>query len=151
MSVENALKKILCSVTVVTTKYHEKVNGASIAWITKLSRNPPLIMCAMAKSRYTFELIQKSKVFAVNILSTEQIAIGKHFGLQSGRNVNKFESIKYDILKTGSPVLKDCAAVLDCKLHGFFEAGDHYIVVGEVVDGISTSKEPLAYNRDDFY
>ena len=151
MSIENAMNKILCSVTVVTTKYENKLNGASIAWITKLSKSPLLIMFAMAKGRYTFELIQKSKVFAVNILSTEQIDVGKHFGLISGRKADKFEGIKYDTLKTGSPILKNCAAVLDCKLYSYFEAGDHYIVVGEVVDGISTNKEPLVYNRDDFY
>ncbi len=114
--------------------------------------NPPLVMAAIGKGKYTCEMIQESKVFAVNILSSRQIELAKLFGLQSGRKLDKFRKVEYETKTTGCPILKECVAYLDCRLYSTAEAGDHILFIGEVVDTQVKSKEqPLIYNSKDYF
>ncbi len=65
--------------------------------------------------------------------------------------MDKFKGIDYEEKNTGSPILKDCLAFLDCKIVSSLETGDHTIFVGEVLDsGFQSTRDPLAYNREDY-
>jgi len=122
------------------------------AWVTRVSFNPPLVMVSIGKTRFSHELIKKSKVFAVNILKEGQIEIGKHFGFKSGKKIDKFATIPFDTKATGSPILKEIAGYLDCKLISYVEAGDHTIFLGEVIDaGADRKALPLIYRKEDFF
>jgi len=55
------------------------------------------------------------------------------------------------VRKTGAPILKDCLAFMDCRVHGSLEVGDHTIFVGEILDsGFQKAGEPLIYDRLDY-
>jgi flavin reductase (DIM6/NTAB) family NADH-FMN oxidoreductase RutF len=111
------LQNVLNGVSIVTTKKDEIINGMTVAWVSQITWEPPMIMVSIGTGKYTTELISSSKVFAVNVLNEHQIDLAKHFGLKSGRDGNKFEEIPYEAKITGSPILKDIVAYLDCKLH----------------------------------
>jgi len=146
------LDMITSPVTIVTTKFQKKVNGMTVAWVVQAFFNPTLIMVSIAPQRYTHELIQNSKVFAVNILADHQVELGKHFGFSSGKREDKFLEIDFETKKTGSPILKDIFGYLDCKVLSAFRAGDHSIFVGEVVeDFINKDKNPLVFRSNDFF
>jgi flavin reductase (DIM6/NTAB) family NADH-FMN oxidoreductase RutF len=153
-TINEALTKLSSGVYVVTSKHENKVNGCTVIWLAQLSFTPLLITAAVAKVRYTHELISKSKAFAVNILGQNHLQIAKHFGFQSGRKVDKFANLGYETKITGAPILRDAIAYLDCKLWASYEGGDHTIFVGEVVDGNIVSDidllEPLIFKQEDF-
>ncbi len=149
---EKAFGAILNGVFVITTKRGDKVNGMTAAWVARSSFNPPMLSISIGKTRYSHDLIKESGVFAVNILSEKQIAQGKHFGFKSGRKTDKFKDIEYTTCKTGSPILKDIAGYLDCKVVNSCDAGDHTIFVGEVLDAKAyENKLPLLYKHKDFF
>ncbi len=151
-SLDNALKRIISGVYVITTGAGDIINGMTAAWVTRVSFNPPMLCVAIGKTRYTHELIEKSGVFAVNILGENQIDLGKHFGFKSGRDFNKFQGIPYETEKTGSPILKDTAGYLDCEVRNSCDAGDHTIFVGKIVSaGVNPEIRPLIYRREDFF
>lgn len=153
-AINEALSKLSSGVYVVTTKYENKLNGCTVVWCAQLSFQPLLVSVIIAKARYTLELINKSKVFAINILGQNHLEIAKHFGFQSGRKVDKFANLGYETKITGAPILRDAIAYLDCKLWASYEGGDHTIFVGEVVaGGISPAidlLEPLIFRQEDF-
>ena len=152
IGLQDVIEKIANGVSIVTSKSGDKINGLAIAWMSQVSITPPQVMVAIGKAKYTHELIDKSKVFAINILSESQKALAKHFGLQSGRKVDKFSSVKHESKKTGAPILKDCLAYLDCRLSKSLDVGDHTILVGEVVDaGVKRKEAPLIYNSKDYF
>jgi flavin reductase (DIM6/NTAB) family NADH-FMN oxidoreductase RutF len=67
------------------------------------------------------------------------------FGTRSGRVVDKFieSGVKFRRgEKTRAPVLEDAVITVECKLVKTVEAGDHILVVGEVVNAIKFSDEP---------
>lgn len=151
MAHDEAFKTMHNGVFVITTKEGDKINGMTAAWVMRTSFNPPLVAVSVGKSRYSHGLIKGSGVFAVNVLSEGQVEQGKHFGFRSGRNTDKFESVEYDSATTGSPILKDISAYLDCRVVGSVETGDHTIFVGEVVDSQAHDRQPLPFRRKDFF
>ncbi|MEK6760289.1 MAG: flavin reductase family protein [Deltaproteobacteria bacterium] len=148
-----AQRKIIQGVFIISTRSGEKINAMTAAWVSRASFTPPIITVSVGKTRYTHDLISASGVFAVHVLGHEHIAIGKHFGLKSGRKTDKFAGMDYETKATGSPIIKDCLSWMDCKTVGEIDAGDHTLFVGEVLAAgvIKEDGVPLAYERDSFY
>jgi flavin reductase (DIM6/NTAB) family NADH-FMN oxidoreductase RutF len=86
-----------------------------------------------------YELITNSNAFAINVLRTDQAELVDLFGKSSGRKVDKFVEEAYEPGRTGSPLLKDCLAFIECNVAWSREAGDHVVVVGSIVDARVTS------------
>ncbi len=150
--IDKAIRKVETGVHIVTTKLGDKLNGLAVAWVSRASMQPPMVMISVGKTRYSHDLIKKSKIFAVNVLGQDHIEVGRHFGMQSGKNVDKLKDIEFEAKATGAPIIKDCIAWLDCKVVNECDAGDHTIFVGEVVDGeVLSDEEPIIYNKGDFY
>lgn len=147
-----AQNKIIHGVYVISTALEGKVNAMTAAWVARASFSPPLISVSIGKTRYSHDMIIKSGVFAVSVLSKNNIETGKHFGLKSGKKTDKFLGIAYDTKVTGAPILKDCIAWMDCKVVSHHDAGDHTIFIGEVLDGgVLREEETLVYDKDSFF
>lgn len=148
-----AQKHIVHGVYVISTCFNGKVNALTAAWVARASFVPPLITISVGKTRYSHDMIRDSGVFAVNVLGPEDIELGKHFGLKTGRKTDKFEGMEYDTKSTGSPILKTCVSWMDCRVRSFHDAGDHTIFIGEVLDGgvIREGVSTLIYDKDSFF
>lgn len=140
-------------VFIITAQADGKVNGMTAAWVSQVSFKPRLLAVAIAPQRYTYELIEKSKVFCINVLSEDQIEIAKHFGFVSGRKVNKFENIPFKYALKGSPIILSAVAYFECEVTHLYEAGDHIIVVGEVGDYevLRPGAKVLIFKWDDYF
>ena len=150
--INEAAKRIVQGVYIISSAHDGKVNAMTAAWVSRASFDPPIITVAVGRGRYTYELIVKSGVFAVSTLSAEQVPLGKHFGLKSGRKHDKFASVDYETKATGSPILKDCAAWMDCRVLNGVDAGDHVVFIGEIIDAwVNSNKETLIYDKDTFF
>lgn len=150
--IEKAMRMITSGVYVVTTRLDSQANGLTVAWLSRASFSPPLISVSIGKTRFTHDLIKKSRILAVNVLAEGQEEIARHFGFRSGREVDKFAGIKSRIAVTGSPVLEGVAAYLDCRVVGDIEAGDHTIFVAEVIEaGVEEGLTPLVYRRESYF
>ena len=136
---------MVTGVHVVTVAAGGKTNGMTAAWVMRVSFQPPMVAVSIGHARYTHELMAQTKAFCVNTLSSDQSDYSDHFGSNSGRDADKLKDIPWHAGKTGSPVLENCAAFLDCRITGSVVAGDHTVFVGEVVDAGADSKEPMVF------
>jgi flavin reductase (DIM6/NTAB) family NADH-FMN oxidoreductase RutF len=123
------------------------------SWVSQVSLNPLLLMVSIAPSRYSHDLIKESEVFAVNVLTADQIDLGKRFGFASGRRVDKFAGLEFITAATGSPILPQAYAYFDARLVCTFPAGDHTLFVGEVVAAkiLHPEIQPLVFSKKDFF
>ncbi len=125
--------------------------GMTAAWACRVSWDPPLVAVAMARERFTLELIREKGEFAVNVVgpSLRDAAFGV-FGSVSGRQMDKFEESGVKMVKAKSvmaPALADAVVSIECKLEKIVEAGDHMLVVGRVVDAYKMrEEEPLVFH-----
>jgi flavin reductase (DIM6/NTAB) family NADH-FMN oxidoreductase RutF len=101
---------------------------------------PPCVMLGVRKDTHSFELIQKSRVFSVNFLSKKDKKILEQFFKPTPADGNRFGHLGFHLKKTETPILNDAVAYLECEVRHIHEAGDHSIVVGEVV-GAEVMKE----------
>ena len=129
-----AFRALVHGVYVVTTRCGDRLNGMTASWVSQVSLRPLLLMVSIAPARYSHELITESRVFAINVLASGQVDLGKRFGFQSGRRVDKFAGLNYFTAVTGSPILPQARAYFDLNLVATHPAGDHTLFVGEVVD-----------------
>jgi flavin reductase (DIM6/NTAB) family NADH-FMN oxidoreductase RutF len=146
-------KAITHGVYIVTAKAEEKKNGMTAAWISQVSFKPTLVMAAIAPTRYTYSLIKDSSYFAINTLAEDQIRLAKHFGYRSGKDIDKISEIPHFEAGHGSPVLKIALAYVECRLVNSFDAGDHSLFIGEVIEGeiLAVDKEPLLFIWENFF
>jgi flavin reductase (DIM6/NTAB) family NADH-FMN oxidoreductase RutF len=150
---EIVFASLVQGVYVVTTRFKDRINGMTAAWVSQVSFNPLLVMVSIAPPRYSHDLIKESGVLAINVLTRDQVELGKRFGYKSGRQVDKFAGLDYTTAKTGAPILPQSYAYLDLKLVSTFPAGDHTLFVGEVVDAaiLHPEAQPLIFQKSDFF
>jgi flavin reductase (DIM6/NTAB) family NADH-FMN oxidoreductase RutF len=136
-------------VTVITTQGAEHPYGMTANAFSSVSLDPPLILVCVIKGTEGAENIEKNGVFAVNILRSDQEPISRYFASKDRpRGWEAFRQISHTRAASGSPILDDCAAYLDCRVAAIHDAGDHIIVIGEVMAlGVDTECDPLLFHR----
>jgi 3-hydroxy-9,10-secoandrosta-1,3,5(10)-triene-9,17-dione monooxygenase reductase component len=122
--------------------------GLTVNSLTSVSLQPPLVLVCLDRSSETFHCILEAGSYAVSILEASQEPLARSFSGVHGDG--KFEGVPYRAAVTGSPVLEDALAWLDCRLEAAHEAGDHHIFVGEVVAAGARAGEPLLFFRGGF-
>jgi flavin reductase (DIM6/NTAB) family NADH-FMN oxidoreductase RutF len=154
-----ALKKLNYGVYIVSAVRGEddsqELSGMAVRMMTQVSTRPPRIAMTIAKSRRTHEFLQESGKFAVSILAQKQELLGGHFGLQSGRKLNKFIGLDYFTQQTGAPILNDCCAWFECEVETAHDMGNCTLFVAKLINaGLSDLpqfQEPLAYREEDYF
>lgn len=145
------VRKVTCGVYLIGVKAEGRTNGMTAAWVTQVSMVPPMICVSINKRHFTGELIEKARCFSVNVLSEECRSIAVRCGFGSGREVDRLSDLDVTYMRTGAPVLKQCAAFMDCELRHTADAGDHRIFIGEVVESGETDKAPMVFDEKEFF
>lgn len=141
----DVLGRFASGVTVVTTISNDEPVGMTCQSFSSVSLEPPLVLFIPAKSSRSWPLIQRSGKFCVNFLAADQAELSN---TMASRGTDKFGDVKWvPSAKTGSPILEGSLAHVDCTIHTVHEAGDHYVVIGRVVDlnTAETDAEPLLF------
>ena len=119
-----------------STDGNARRNGMTANWVTQLSFDPKWIGVGVERDAYTHELIEASATFSVCLISREDRAIVRKFTKPvevdlAAKTLNGFEYIER---ATGSPILAQSVAFLDCELRDRMVIGNHTLFAGEVVD-----------------
>ena len=143
------LSRFASGVTVITSAHEDDIAGTTVSAFSSLSLDPPLVLVCLDETSATRALIEKSRVFAVNILSRGQQHLADHFAKRRNRgDPHQFEEVGYDLAPSRSPLLHGCHAFADCRVVAVHEGGDHRIYVGRVEAlGLEEGpSEPLVYH-----
>lgn len=145
---KTALYSLSYGVFMLATKSGDKVNGCITNTCIQVANNPTRIAIAVLNSNYTCDLIKESKVFAISLLDqSATFDTIKHFGMQSGRDVDKFKDFTAPRDEMGIPYLdKQACAVIRGKVVDSVELGSHTMFIAEVEDAKTLSTlAPLTY------
>jgi flavin reductase (DIM6/NTAB) family NADH-FMN oxidoreductase RutF len=128
---KQVMRRWASTVNIITTRADDLIYGLTATAFSSLSAEPPLVFVCVNKKTRTHPLIEQSGVFCVNFLAPDMKHISDRF---AGRvpDEERFKDLAYRTEATGSPVLNDAIAFLDCKVHEVFASGDHTIFVGHV-------------------
>ena len=108
----------------------------AVAWIIPVSVNPPLVAMSIRPERYSHDLIMETEEFVVNVPTFRLARKVLFCGRRSGRKHEKFKEASLSpqkAKKVAAPIIKQCAAHLECKLVKTIKIGDHTLIIGQVV------------------
>ena len=130
---------------VLSAKNGEKDNGCIVNTVQQITTTPNRISIAVNKDNFTHDMIKDTGSFNVSILSEEvTFDIFKHFGFQSGRDVDKLKNFSdYERSSNGIFYLNKYAnAFLSASVAETVDLGTHTMFTADVTDGEVLSQVP---------
>lgn len=140
----------------------DEPTAMNVAWGGLCSSEPPCVMIAVRKGRYTYDNIVKNKAFTVNIPDADHVAEADYFGLVSGKNMRKFDVVGLTPVKAenvNAPIIEEFPVAMECKFLQSVEVGQHNVIIGEIVNVVADEAclnekgaidiekvKPMAYN-----
>ena len=145
----NALFQLSYGLYVAASKFDAKMNGCIVNTVMQVTSSPLQIAVAINKENLTCEIIQKSNMVSLSVLSeTAPFSLFKHFGFQSGRETDKF--VDYSFAMTGQelPYLKEhTTAFIDCKVTNTVDLGTHMLFICSVNDcDVISDEKAMTYS-----
>lgn len=119
-----------CSgVTIVTAASGGELAGLTCQSFFSLSLDPPLVAFSPSRISRSYPLIRQAGAFCINVLSEQQQDLCAAFA----RTGDRWRDVDWTPGPTGSPVLPEVLAWIDCRVEAEYETGDHFLTIGRVV------------------
>ncbi len=130
----NIFRKMSYGVYIVSSLDGEQPTGCIANSIMQITSSPATVAVSVNHDNYTNGCIEKTGKFAFSIMAEDSDAglIG-NFGFRSGKDVDKFEHVDYEMVQ-GIPVVKFTCGYVVCKVINKMETATHTVFLGEVID-----------------
>jgi flavin reductase (DIM6/NTAB) family NADH-FMN oxidoreductase RutF/rubredoxin len=130
----NIFRKMSYGVYIVSSLDGERPTGCIANSIMQITSSPATVAVSVNHDNYTNGCIEKTGKFAFSIMAEDSDAglIG-NFGFRSGKDVDKFEHVDYEMVQ-GIPVVKYTCGYVVCKVINKMETATHTVFLGEVID-----------------
>ncbi len=111
-------------------------NIITLGWVGSVCSDPPMLSISVRKSRYSYEMLEETGEFVVNLTSEKLVRAMDYCGVRSGRDVNKFEVCRLTAgegVKVSAPVILESPVNLECVVRRKIELGSHDMFLAEIV------------------
>ncbi len=131
-------------VVLVTSGTMKNANVMTFSWQTPVNNaNPCLVLLVINHIRYSYELIKQNHELVINVPAEELLELTHFVGTVSGRIIDKFN--KSGLTPAAAkmvqpPLIKECAAHLECRVVNIFKMQTHDLLVCEVVRALADTE-----------
>ncbi|MCW1384760.1 alpha/beta fold hydrolase [Novosphingobium sp. KCTC 2891] len=145
-TLRDAMGCFATGITIVTSRAADGTPvGLTANSFTSVSLDPPLLLVCLANNARSASILRDAEHFAVNVLQTSQQPASNRF---AGKGEDRFAATAWQSGETGMPLLDGSLGSFECRRHAVHEAGDHFLLVGEVVRAqFEPRRDPLLYFR----
>ncbi|BCJ96857.1 flavin reductase [Anaerocolumna cellulosilytica] len=144
-----------------------KNNIVTVAWTGTICTNPAMVYISLRPSRLSYEIIEETKEFVIN-LSTEALTRAVDYcGVRSGRQVDKFKDMNLTPMPAdfvSAPLIKESPVNIECRVSQILKLGSHDMFIAEVL-GVHADKaymnekgkfelskaKPIVYSHGEYY
>jgi len=142
----------------VTCSSSGRVDIIAVSFCMPVSREPPMVACAIGQKTYSSELIQQTKEFVVNVPTHELKRQIYYCGSHSGRDVDKFKETgltPQPARHVDAPIISECVAHMECRVEQATDTGDKVLFIATVVDAyadedVAQGRRTAEYAAGDF-
>ncbi|WP_308205747.1 flavin reductase family protein, partial [Frankia sp. AiPs1] len=144
-ALRRAFRRHAAGVTIVTMGGAQGPVGFTATSVASLSQSPPLVSLSLSAGSSIVPTLQVVDTLVVHLLSHDQHDLAARF---AAVGADRFAApTRWRRLGTGEPLLTDVAVWLRCRIRQRIPAGDHWLVVAEVVESrAERSVAPLVYH-----
>ncbi len=137
----NAFGRFATGVTIVTTATPDRHVAIAANSFSSVSLDPPLVLWSVAKDSRRFSYFEQAQDYAIHVLAADQADLCK----EVSQNVHALEDAGLTCNAAGVPLIEGSLARFECRRVAAYEAGDHVIVLGEVVRSQMTDGPALTF------
>ena len=142
---KEAMYKLSYGLFVLTAKDEEKDNGCIINTAIQASSMPNQLSICVNKANLTHDMIVKTGKFTVSVISQDAgFDLFKHFGFQSGKDVDKLKN--FEKCKRGENsiyyITEGTNAYISVNVSKTEDLGSHTMFIGEITDMEVLSETP---------
>lgn len=148
MSIKDAMSRFTTGVTVVTTHYQDQDWGMTCNSFNVVSLEPAMVLWSIRKEAHCHQAFTQSVSYLVNILKADQKETALRFA--SGPQAQRFAGQARERTTLKNVKLSGNVAWFECRLEQMVSAGDHDILIGEVIGYGSQAGQGLAYANRQF-
>lgn len=142
----------------ITCGSYERANIIAVSFCMPVSKEPPMIACAIGQHMYSNRLIQDTKEFVVNVPARELKRQIYYCGYHSGRDVDKFRETgltPQPARHVATSIIEECVAHIECRVEQIIETGDKHLFVATVIDAyadedVERGRRTVEYATGDF-
>ena len=116
--------------------------GVTVNSFTSVSIEPPLILWCLKIESVVYPAFAAAERFSINVLAAEQKELSDHY---ADKTRHKLDPGSYNNDAGGIPVFNNAICSISCVTRSRYDAGDHVIILGEIVDITSNPGEPLLF------
>mgnify|MGYP004509952251 FL=1 len=142
---KKAMYKLSYGLFVLTARENEKDNGCIINTAIQAASDPNQLSICVNKANYTHDMIVRTGKFTVSVLSERaDFELFRHFGFQSGRDVDKFADFT-DCARGADSlfyITKGTNAYISVTVSKTVDLGSHTMFIGEITDMAILSDAP---------
>lgn len=118
---------------------------------TSVSLEPPLISVCVDQRAHLLPLLKEKRVFGINVLKEDQQIISEFFACADQPQSEEAQlSVHFHWTTENIPLMDNVLCQVACRLHSTHVAGDHTIVVGEVLSARLYPGQPLLFFRGQY-
>ena len=139
-----AMHRLSYGLFVLTAKEGEKDNGCIVNTVIQVTTEPNCIAVAVNKKNYTHDMIERTGMFNVSVLTEKSsFETYKHWGFQSGADVDKTKEITFSRANNGIIYLtEETNAFISARVRSMIDLGTHTLFLAEVTDAEVLSDDP---------
>ncbi|MFI0482841.1 flavin reductase family protein [Actinomadura sp. 9N215] len=147
VALRRAVRRLATGVAVLTAWQGDDVHGTTVSSVAAISRDPLLVGVCLREGSGLSGLIGEARRFAVNVLCTRQSALAGWFADPTRpRGLAQFDHLDWEPDPfSGAPWIGGSLASLGCQLTATVPAGDHNLLIGEVVTARDGEGGPLLH------
>ncbi len=132
----------------VTCSDGERENVLTVAWTGIVNTDPPKTYISVRPKRYSYDIIKKSGVFAINLTTAALVRSADWCGVYTGAKVDKFERCrltKEPASEIDCPILAESPLSLECRVTDVIPLGTHDMFLADIV-GVDVDESLLDEN-----
>lgn len=144
-ALRSALRRIASGVGVLSVRSGATMHGTTVSSLTAVSRDPLLVGLCLVHDSVGLSLLKSRRTFAISVLNTGHETTARWFADPSRpHGPAQFDRVEWVPDRfSGAPLIEDALAWLSCRLVATVDAGDHELLIAEIVDGTAHEGEPL--------
>lgn len=142
-SFRDAMAGLAAGVVVVSVRAGRGFRGLTATTFTSVSLEPPLVLVCLDSLAQTRDAVLETGAFTVSVLARTQEFVAERFAGRAPLVDPTWREVPHRLGDNGLPIVGGSLAWFECAVRQAHEAGDHDVVVGEVVAAGRDSGDPL--------
>jgi len=130
----SVMRRLAGGVSIVTAGRDDDITGMTVTSLTSLSANPPRLLVSINRQASSFALIERYRLFGINILGSDQQQLADRFSNGKLKGKQRFEGAGWFPGSSRVPLLANSLAAIECQVEEIIERHSHGIIVGRLLN-----------------